>query len=149
VTYRDASQARDYFWRALQYLSNDPQASVKQVARICHKLAETLLRMSILVRTAEKQSSHANEAEQYCDTSITNLKDSGDECMVAQVEFLLVCITAWRMYLGSRYDGPDEAIYHDVEARMENSLDKLRRFKELNMEAFVKQRNFYLAYLQE
>ena len=148
MTYTDACQARDYFWRALQHLSDDSHASLKQVARICHKLAETLLRMSVLARTAEKQMSHAKEAEQHGGTSIANLKDSGDECMVAQVEFLLVCITAWTMYLRSKNDGLDEAVYHDMEARMENSLHRLRQFEQLGMNAFAKQRDYYLAYLQ-
>jgi hypothetical protein len=148
MTYKDACQARDYFLRALQHLRHDPQTSLKQVARTCHRLAESLFRMSILARKPEKQVAHAREAEEYGETSIINLKDCGDECMVAQVEFLLVCITAWRVYLRSRDDGFDEAVYHDVQARMENSLNKLRRYEELKVEAFERQRDFYLGYFR-
>jgi hypothetical protein len=148
LTYSDAYQARSYFSRALQYLSNDPQASLKQVARTCHKLAETSLRLSMLAQVAEKQNNFAIEAQEYGETSLINLNHSGDECMVAQVEFLLVCIAAWQMHLRSKVDGPDADFYHDMQARMENSLNKLRKFKELRMEHFQKQRDVYLGYLQ-
>jgi hypothetical protein len=103
----------------------------------------------MLVHASERQNSHATEAQQYGETSLTNLKRCGDECMVAQVEFLLVCIVAWRMYLKSKVDGPDDAVYYDVQARMENSLNKLRKFEELRIENFQKRRDVYLAYLQE
>lgn len=148
MTYRDANQAREYFSRALQFLSNDPKASLKQVARTCHKLAETSIRLSMLVRARAKQKDFAFEAQQYGEASLANLKRLGDECMIAQVEFLLVCITAWQMYLRSRDEGPDDAVYHDVQAQLENSLKKLRRFEALNIQHFQKQRDVYLAYLQ-
>lgn len=71
----------------------------------------------------------------------------GDECMVAQVEFMLACVTAWKVYLGSKSGEESAAGREGVRLLMRKRLSNLRLFPMLHIEEYEVQAKTYLGYL--
>ncbi|KAH8727730.1 acyl transferase/acyl hydrolase/lysophospholipase [Phaeosphaeriaceae sp. PMI808] len=139
--------ARHYFSKALHFLSNDPSTPPKQVARVCQKLLETMLRLSQMTRSLSERKEHAEKAQEYGEAALENVEKCGDDCMVAQVEFLLACVTAWKVYLRIK-SGEDRIAARDgVRVLMDTRLAKLREFSNVSIEWYEGQAKLYLGYL--
>ncbi|KAH3962123.1 hypothetical protein HBI25_217790 [Parastagonospora nodorum] len=141
-------RARHYFSKALHFLRNDPSTSNKQVSRVCQKLMETMLLLSQISRPVAERKEHADQAQGYGEVALENVMKCGDECMVAQVEFMLACVTAWKVYL--RMKGGEEGAggREGVRVLMESRLGGLRAFPKLQMEHYEGQAKTYLGYLE-
>jgi hypothetical protein len=151
ITVENLKEARHYFSKALHYLKNqsNPPPSPKQVSRVCQKLMETSLGLSMRTHGTERKE-HADQAHKYGEAALDNVLRSQDECMTAQVQFLLTCVTIWRMYSQARVSGNDPRSHpgiERVEVLMTERLDDLRRFTNLDMEVYEAQARKYLGYL--
>jgi hypothetical protein len=147
-TKMNLDKAFDYFSKAIFYLKNDPKTSPKQVSRICQKLMETQIGLSMMASTSTRRKGHAQQAREYGEVALENVTKCRDECMVAQMDFLLACITAWEMYLQSEIDGRDHQVIETVQVLLETRLNRLRGFKELKIKFYEEQMKTYLGYLQ-
>ncbi|KAF2682694.1 hypothetical protein K458DRAFT_390614 [Lentithecium fluviatile CBS 122367] len=147
-TRNSLEKAFHYFSKTLFYLKNDPKASPKQVSRVCQKLMETEIGLSMITQNSTKRKKHAHQAREYGEVALENVTKCADECMVAQMEFLLACVTAWEMYLQSEVDGQDHQVTENVQVLLETRLNRLRRFQELKIEFYEEQMKTYLGYLQ-
>jgi hypothetical protein len=151
ITVENLKQARHYFSKALHFLKNQshPAASPKQVSRVCQKLMETSLGLSMRTHGTERKE-HADQAHKYGEAALDNGVRSGDECMIAQLQFLLLCVTAWKMYSQARVSGNDPRSHpgiERVELLMAERLNELSKFQNLDMEVYEAQARKYLGYL--
>ncbi|KAF2706977.1 FabD/lysophospholipase-like protein [Pleomassaria siparia CBS 279.74] len=152
ITVDNFKQARHYFTKALHYLKGDASSSLKQVSRLCHKLMETSLGLSMRARDGTERKVYANQAREYGETALNNVRRVQDQCMAAQVEFLLTCVGVWQMYLQARTGGlepRDHPGRGDVEIEMTERLQVLARFGNLDMEAYEAQAQKYLGYVND
>lgn len=109
---------------------------------------ETMLLLSQISRPLAERKEHADQAQGYGEVALENVMKCGDECMVAQVEFMLACVTAWKVYL--RMKGGEEGAggREGVRVLMESRLAGLRAFPKLQMEYYEGQARTYLGYLE-
>lgn len=150
ITQKNLLQARHYFSKALHHLEADPSTSPKQVARVCQKLLEASLGLSQIVRVPEERKEHAEKAQKYGETALENVVKCKDECMAAQVEFLLACVTAWKVYLQTK----DVAINPDRSVEVDNTqlllmrrMEALRGYPKLDMSWYEGQVRTYVGYM--
>ena len=150
ITQKNLLQARHYFSKALHYLHNDPSTAPKQVARVCQKLLEAALGLSQISRAPEERKEHADQAKKYGETALENVVKSGDECMAAQVEFLLACVTAWKVYLLLKSHGSEQGGNVDTESVQTLLLkrkEKLQEYPQLDAAWYEEQARTYTRYL--
>jgi hypothetical protein len=140
-------RARHYFSKALHYLSNDPSTLPKQVSRVCQKLMETLLLLSQLTRALPERKDHAEQAQEYGEAALENVVQCGDYCMIAQVEFMLACVTAWKVYLRIKNGEDGAAGSEGVRVLMEKRLSNLRAFPKVQIGWYEEQAKTYMGYL--
>jgi hypothetical protein len=145
-TKKNLENALEYFSKAILYLKNDPKASPKQVSRICQKLMETQIGLSMITPNPTRRKEHARNARENGEVALENVRKCRDECMVAQMEFSLACVTAWEVHL--QPDGQDRQVKENVQVLLEIRLNRLRRFKELEIGFYEEQMKTYLNYLQ-
>jgi hypothetical protein len=110
---------------------------------------ETSLGLSMRTHGAERKE-HADQANKYGEVALDNVMRSGDECMIAQLQFLLLCVTVWRMYAQARISGNDPRSHPGIERvnlLMVERLDELSKFQNLDMEVYEAQARKYLGYL--
>jgi hypothetical protein len=106
--------------------------------------------LSIAARDPREQKTACDQARNYGEAALDNVLSSGDACMVAQVEFLIACVSTWKMFLQSRMSGTDIRSHPRrtaMENEMEERLGGLRRFPNLDMEGYEAQAAKYLGYL--
>ncbi|KAF2501496.1 FabD/lysophospholipase-like protein [Lophium mytilinum] len=152
ITIDHLKQARHYFSKALHYLENNPASSPKQVSRVCQRLMETSIGLSMKVRDAAERKRHANQAHEYGKAALDNVLRCQDICMIAQVQFLLACVSVWKVYLEARTSGVEPKSHPErdnVEVLVVERLEELRRFQNLDMEAYEAQARKYLSYLMK
>jgi hypothetical protein len=134
----------------LHYLQQDPATSPKQVARVCQKLLETELGLSQVSRAHEERVEYACQAQKYGEVALENVMKSGDDCMAAQVEFLLACTTVWKVYLQIKAGGSGTKERDEVEIAqllLLQKMERLRAYPKLEMEYYEGQVRTYAGYL--
>jgi hypothetical protein len=140
--------ARHYFSKALFFLRLDQSTPPKRVSRVCQKLLETCLLLSQLARQLPERKTHADKAQEFGEAALENVVMCGDRCMVAQVEFKLACVTAWKVYLGMKSGGNEEAGRNGVRLLMERRVEGLRGFGNVEIGWYEEQARVYLGYLK-
>ncbi|KAL6706652.1 hypothetical protein ACN47E_005194 [Coniothyrium glycines] len=150
VTKQNLLQARHYFSKALHDLQHIPTTSPKQVARVCQKLLEATLGLSQITRASEERREHAEQAQKYGEIALENVTKCGDECMATQVEFLLACVIAWKMYLldknkGAQLDNGADTVA--VQLMLLRRLEKLKEYPRLDAGWYEGQVRIYTGYL--
>jgi hypothetical protein len=150
ITQKNLLRACHYFSKALYYLRNNPTTTPKQVARVCQKLLEATLGLSQIARATEERIEHADQAQKYGEIALENVVKCGDECMAAQVEFFLACVTAWKVYLHVRDDvsGSDSsADSESAQMLLVNRMEKLKEYPALDVGWYKEQVRTYIRYL--
>jgi hypothetical protein len=112
---------------------------------------EASIRLSMNARDIEERKQHADQGREYAEKALENAYNCGDDCMVAQSEFLLACVGAWRVYVSarmSRVEPRNHPRREGAEVLVEHKLEELRNFPRLNMEAYEAQAKKYLGYLK-
>jgi hypothetical protein len=143
-------EARHCFTKALHYLRNDPSTSPRQVSLVCQKLVDTSIMLSMNTRDQTLKKQHADLAREYGEAALDNEVRLGDECAVAQVQFMLSYVSVWKVCLQARSSGMEPRSHperYEAEARLQEMLRELRRFPNLDMEAYEKQAQKYMGYL--
>lgn len=149
ITVNNLKQARHYFSKALHYLQSQ-SSSPKQVSRLCQKLMETSLGLSMRARDGAERKEHADQARKYGETALDNVLRCEDECMAAQVQFMLACVSAWKVYLQARTSGMEPRNHPEregIEVLIAQRLEELEKFQNLDMEAYEEQGRKYMGYL--
>jgi len=151
---QNLDSAHQKFHQALLFLQNDPSASPKQFSQLCQKLTETCLGLSMQARTKADRKEFADRAREYGQAALDNVLKCQDPCKLAQVQFLLVRVSAWKMYVQARMKGIDprsEPGRENIEILMEERLRELRQFPELStsMEGYEEKARQFLGYLND
>lgn len=152
VTKNTLLQARHYFSKVLYYLREDPSASPKQVSRVCQKLLETFLGLSMMTSDKSERKEYADQARRYGEAALDNVLRVQDECMAAQVEFMLANVDVWKIYLQACAGGVEPGRHpkrREMEELVEERLGNLRRFGNLDMNSYENQARKYLSYLRD
>ena len=105
---------------------------------------------SQVAREAAKRKEYADQAQGYGEVALENVARCNDECMAAQMEFLLACVIAWKTYLRIRTSNDDASVglaIDNARVLMDKRLESLRQFPKLNMERYEEQARTYLGYL--
>lgn len=150
ITLRDIQRALHYFSKALHYLRNNGTATSKQIARLCQKLLEASLMLSMATKDPSEQMAVCEQARNYGKAALDNVINCGDDCMAAQADFLLACADTWKVVLQVRQDDGNPRNWQqrrNAEVVMHEKLDVLRRFPQLNMDWYEAQAVKYLEHL--
>jgi hypothetical protein len=150
ITKKNLIDACHYFSQALNYLRNNPTTTRKQVARVCQKLLEATLGLSQIARTTEERMKHANQAQKYGEVALENVVNCGDQCMAAQVQFFLACVTAWKVYLNIKEHAAGSDNTPDSERAqllLFNRMEKLKDYPTLDVGWYERQVRTYVGYL--
>jgi hypothetical protein len=152
VKRRDLINAHQNFSQALEYLQYDPFTPPKQVSRLCQKLMETSIRLSMVSHEIAEKRQYADKARDYAESSLSNAQRSGDECIIAQAEFMMACVQVLRVYVATKENRLDSSTLYArrevAEVQLEQRLMGLRRFAHLDMEVYEGQANQYMAYIR-
>lgn len=151
ITRHDLIKAHENFSKALTYLKTDPSTPPKQVSRLCQKLMETSIRLSMTARESAERKQHADQSREYAEKASYNARKCEDDCMVAQTEFMLAYVGAWKVYVAARMNGVEPSSHPEREAAevlLEQRLEGLRQFTHLDMEVYEVQARKYLGYLR-
>jgi hypothetical protein len=108
---------------------------------------ETLLLLSQMTRPLPERKEHADQAQKYGEAALENVVKCSNDCMVAQVEFMLACVTAWKVYLRIKSGEDGTAGREGVRVLMETRLENLSAFPKLQLEWYEEQARTYLGYL--
>jgi hypothetical protein len=108
---------------------------------------ETELLLSQISRPLAERKEHADQAQEYGEAALENVMTCGDACMVAQVEFMLACVTAWKVYLRTRSGEEGAAGREGIRVLMEMRLSTLKEYRKLQIEYYEEQARTYLGYL--
>lgn len=147
----DLVEAHKNFSNALNYLKADPSTTPKQVSRVCQKLMETSLRLSMTVRESTERKQHADQGREYAEKALDNARKCKDDCMVAQAEFMLACVGTWKVYVAakmSRVEPSNHPKREGAEVLLVQRLEELRLFPHLDMDVYEAQARMYLGYLR-
>jgi len=151
IARHDVVKAHQNFSKALEYLKADPSTPPKQVSRLCHKLMETSIRLSMTTRESAERKQHADQAREYAEKALDNARLCEDDCMVAQAEFMLACVGAWKVYVAAKMSRVEPSSHPKREAAevlLEQRLEELRLFSHLDMETYEAQARKYSGYLR-
>jgi hypothetical protein len=138
-TTKDLELARHYFINAQELSRQDRSTTPKFTARLCQNLLDTSLRLSMKSRKPKDRKDSLDHARQYGQIALSNTIQCGDQWMEAQVRFSLACVEAWAVCLDAseRREAPGHhPRKRDVEVRMRERLEDLRRFEGLQMGIF-------------
>jgi hypothetical protein len=130
---------------ALSYLKSDPSTPPKQVSRLCQKLMDTSLSLSIKARRKTERKQHANQAREYAEKAVENARKADDDCMLAQAEFMMACVSAWKIYVEEGALARQEV----AEVMLGQKLDELRKFEHLDLSNYEDQARKYLGLLRK
>jgi hypothetical protein len=103
---------------------------------------ETLLVLSRATHDAGERGEYAERAREFGEVALRNVEGGGDECMVAQVRFLLACAEAW----GVCVRGNEGSVERTGEVLGER-LEELRSFSELDFKRYEEQAERHWRYL--
>jgi hypothetical protein len=115
---------------------------------VCQKLLETFLLLSQLSRQLPERKQHADKAQEFGEAALENVVLCGDACMGAQVEFMLACVVAWKVYLGMKGGEDGGAEREGVRVLMGRRVDVLRAYGNLDVGWYEEQVRVYLRYLE-
>lgn len=104
----------------------------------------------MIAREGAKRKEHADQAREYGEAALDNVLRCQDDCMIAQVQFLLACVSAWKVYLKAKASGIEPRSHpgtEGIEKLMAERLEELSRFQNLDMEGYEAQAAKYLGYL--
>jgi hypothetical protein len=148
VTYKVMSEALENFKQALQHSRKVQGTTAKERARLYQKLMETSIKSSILAPEPVVRKKHAEQAIKYGEASLIASRDSGDNCMVSQVEFMLACAAVWNLHLQPNVNRSSD---EESKARLElqDSFEKLKRYRKLEIRVYEEQMKVYLEYLSD
>jgi len=102
-------------------------------------------------RESAERKQHADQCHEYAEKALDNARKCEDDCMVSQAEFMLACVGAWKVYVAakmSRVEPSSHPKREGVEVLLEQRLEELRRFPQLDMEVYAEQARKYLGYLR-
>lgn len=142
------TEAIEQYTQALQRARRSPETSPKERARIYQKLTQASMKSSILAPKPKKQTAHAKTAQEYAQEALRAAKDSGDDCMAAQVEFLLACVALWLLRLQSEGERSEEAL-SKAKDELNICLERLKRYPEVKIRVYEEQMRVYLGYFAE
>jgi hypothetical protein len=142
------TEAIEQYTQALQRAKRSPETSPKERARIYQKLTQASMKSSILAPKPKKQTAHAKAAYEYAQAALQAAKDSGDDCMAAQVEFLLACVALWMLRLQSEGERAEEAVSKGKD-ELQICLERLKRYPEVRTRVYEEQMRVYLGYFAE
>ena len=97
-----------------------------------------------------ERKQHADQGREYAEKALENARKCGDDCMVAQAEFMLACTGVWKVYVAarvSRLEPSNHLNREGAEVLLEQRLEELRQFPRLDMEVYEAQTRKYLGYL--
>lgn len=101
-----------------------------------------------MTRPLAERKEHADQAQSYGEAALENVVKAGDSCMVAQVEFLLACVTAWKVYLRMKSGEETASGRAGVRVLMDRRLDMLSGYSNLQIDWYEAQAKTYLEYLE-
>ena len=148
---KDLMEAQKHFSKVIEYYKADPSTPLKQVSRICQKLMETSIRLSMAARQSAERQQHADQAREYGEKLLANARMSQDDCMVAQAEFMLACVGVWNVYVAASLTKVEPCAHPKCEAAevmLEHRLNELRQYPHLDMETYEGQARNYQRYLK-
>lgn len=148
ITFKIMTEAVEQYKQALQRAKRTPETTPKERARIYQKLTQTSIKCSMLAPKPKIQKEHAKAAHEYVKASLQAAKESGNECMVTQVEFLQACLAAWALHLLPRSERSSDADAKAVED-LQYGLEKLGRHPGVKIKVHEDQMSVYLRYLSE
>ena len=99
---------------------------------------------------SEERKQHADQGREYAEKALDNARKCEDDCMVAQAEFMLACVGAWKVYVAARMSRVEPNSHpkrEGAEVLLEQRLEELRQFPHLDMEVYEAQSRKYLGYL--
>ena len=102
-------------------------------------------------RENAERKQHADQGREYAEKALDNAWRCEDDCMVAQAEFMLACVGAWKVYVAARMSKVKPSNHpkrEGAEVLLEQRLEELRRFPHLDMEVYAAQARKYLGYLR-
>lgn len=102
-------------------------------------------------RESAERKQYADQGREYAEKALDNTRKCGDDCMVAQAEFMLACVGAWKVYVAasmSRVEPSSHPKREGAEALLEQRLEELRQFPHLDMEVYEAQARKYSGYLR-
>ena len=111
---------------------------------------ETSIRLSMTARENAERKQHADQGREYAEKALDNARKCEDDCMVAQAEFMLACVEAWKVYAAARMSRVEPSSHpkrEGAEVLLEQRLEELRQFPHLDMEVYEAQARKYLGYL--
>jgi hypothetical protein len=111
---------------------------------------ETSIRLSMTARENAERKQHADQGREYAEKALDNARKCEDDCMVAQAEFMLACVEAWKVYVAARMSRVEPSSHpkrEGAEVLLEQRLEEVRRFPHLDMEVYEVQARKYLGYL--
>lgn len=150
LTVRDIQRALHFYSKALHFHRNNGTATSKQIARLCQKLLEASLMLSMAVKDPSEQMVACEQARNYGKAALDNVHNCGDDCMAAQADFLLACAETWKTVLKIRADSDDPRNWQrerDAEVLITEKLSALRMFPQLNMDWYEGQAVRYVEHL--
>jgi hypothetical protein len=142
------TEAIEQYTHALQRAKRSPETSPKELARIYQKLTQASMKSSILAPKPKKQTAHAKAALEYAQAALQAAKESGDNCMAAQVEFLLACVALWLLRLQSESERSDEAV-SKAKDELQICIERLKPYPEVKIKVYEEQMRVYLGYFAE
>lgn len=142
------TEAIEQYTQALQRARRSPETSPKERARIYQKLTQASLKSSNLAPRPKKQTAHAEAAREYAQAALQAAKESEDDCMAAQVEFLLACVALWLLRLQSDGERSEEVV-SKAKDELQICTERLKRHPEVQIRVYEEQMRAYLAYFAE
>ena len=106
------------------------------------------MKSSILAPKPKKQTAHAKAAHEYAQAALQAAEDSGDDCMAAQVEFLLACVALWLLRLQSESERTEQAV-SKAKDELRIGLERLKRYPEVKTRVYEEQMKVYFGYFAE
>jgi hypothetical protein len=106
--------------------------------------------LSQIARAPEERKEHANQAQKYGEIALENVVNCGDECMAAQLEFFLACVTVWKVYLHIKQHESESDSSADCESAqllLYNRMEKLKDYPKLDTSWYEGQVRTYVGYL--
>ncbi|KAJ4295580.1 hypothetical protein N0V90_007593 [Kalmusia sp. IMI 367209] len=144
--------ARHCFHKALHYLQNDPASSPKEVARVCQKLLETDLGLSMKAPSSNhhERRQHADQALEYGQAALDNCVRINNQTMVVQVQFMLAALGIWRVYIQAKASGAEPRFClgrEDALTQMHHVLNALKSIPNMDHAGYEEEARYYAKWL--
>jgi len=152
-TRNDLLNAGHYFDQALKSLQGNPSvSSPKDVARVCQKLLETELALSMKMPSGNhhERRQHADRALEYGEAALDNAVKINNQIMVVQIQFLLAALNIWRVNIQAKASGiePRLAPGRDFAlAKIQTILREIHTIESLDYAGYEEQARYYEKWL--